>query len=140
MPEAGRIVLIKIDIDGVGGSSANWTTVAQQRGGGLGRNSEMADATHKDDSGWSSAINTRKGWSVSADGALDATDSAYQYLLAQWEAQTRVYVQVDESSLSSGVNREGQAWIADLSEDFPEGDVVSYTLELQGDAALSASP
>ena len=136
---AGRSVLVKIDTNGVGGSGANWVKVGQQRGGGLSRSSETADATHKDDAGYPSAVITRTPWSVSADGALNPVDTAWVYLYAAWKNKTKIWTQIDRSAVG-GIKEEGQAIITDLSEEFPESDLVSYSLELQGDGSLSTSP
>lgn len=137
---AGRLVLIKIDLNGVGGAGANWVTVGQQRGGGTKKGSETADSTHKGDDGWPSAVITRTPWSISCDGALDPLDSALAYLETSWAAKTKVYAQIDKSALSGGTKKEGRAIITDFSDEYPEGDVVTFTLELQGDGALSTSP
>lgn len=136
---AGRQILIKVDTNGVGGAGANWVTVGQQRGGGLARGSETADATHKDDAGYPSAVITRTPWSISCDGALNPSDTAWTYLLTNWKAKTKVWVQVDESAIS-GEKVEGQAIITDFSKEFPEGDLASYSLEFQGDGELANSP
>lgn len=137
---AGREVLIKYDTNGVGGTGASWVTIGQQRGGGLGRSSETADATHKDDSGWASAVITRIGWSVSVDGAMNPSDTAWTNLLSDWASKSKVWIQIDQSAISGGTKREGQAIITTIDEDFPEGDIVAYTIELLGDGSLSASP
>lgn len=136
---AGREVFINIDTSDVGGTGANWTKIGQQRGGGISRTSETADATHKDDQGYPSAVITRTPWSVSADGALDPTDSVYAQLVTAWKNKNKVWVQSDEG-LISGEVVEGQAIITDLSKEFPESDLVSYTCELQGDGELASSP
>jgi TP901-1 family phage major tail protein len=137
---AGRQVLVKVDLNNVGGSGAtNWTQVGQQRDGGITRSSETADATHKDDLGYPSAVITRTPWSVTCDGALNPIDSVLSFLKAKWKAKAMVWVQVDASAIS-GEKVEGQAIITDFSFGFPEGDLVSYTCEFQGDGALSDSP
>jgi predicted secreted protein len=136
---AGRLVLVKYDTAGVGGGSATWVTIGNQRGGGQTLGSETADSTHKSDDGWPSAVITRTPWSVSCDGALDAADSTLSALETAWAAKTKVWIQVDYTSVG-GVAKEGQAIITDFSRDFPEGDLCAYTLELQGDGSLVTSP
>jgi predicted secreted protein len=136
---AGRLVLVKLDTNNVGGSGASWTTIGNQRGGSMKRGAETADSTHKSDAGWPSAVITRTPWSVSCDGALDAADTALAQLKTAWAAKTKQWVQIDYTSVG-GIKEEGQAIITDFSLDFPEGDLCSYTLELQGDGPLAASP
>ena len=135
---AGRQVLVKVDTNETGGASATWTTIGQQRGGGFSRTSETADATHKDDNGWPDAVITRTPWSVSCDGALNPADTAWALLLTNWEGKTKMWVQVNANPIS-GEYVEGQAIITDLSYEFPESDVVTFTLELQGASSLVTS-
>lgn len=135
---AGRQVLIKIDTGDVGGASATWVTIGQQRGGGFSRTSETADATHKGDSGWPDAVVTRTPWSVSCDGALNPADTAWAYLLTKWAAKAKLWVQVNANAIS-GEYKEGQALITDLSYEFPESDVVTFSLELMGSSSLVTS-
>jgi len=135
---AGRQVLIKIDTGDVGGAAATWVTIGQQRGGGFSRTSETADATHKGDSGWPDAVVTRTPWSVSCDGALNPADTAWAYLLTKWAAKAKLWVQVNANAIS-GEYKEGQALITDLSYEFPESDVVTFSLELMGSSSLVTS-
>lgn len=137
---AGRLVLIKVDTSQVGGGSAVWVTIGQQRGGSFGRSMETADATHKDDAGWASAVITRRAWSISADGALDPANPGWVEILEMFDANTVTWIQVDASAIASGEKKEGTAIITDLSYEFPESDLVSFTIELQGDGALVTSP
>lgn len=138
---AGRVVYVKISEQGVGGTGVTWTTIGQQRGGGMSRATDTADASHKDSGNFAVAIGVRINWSISCEGALDASDTAWTYLLTQWAARSRVWVQLDASGMEgTGEKVEGQAWITDLSYEVPEGDVVSFSIELQGDGALNDSP
>lgn len=136
---AGRLVLVKIDNNDVGGAGANWLTIGQQRGGNFSRSSETADATHKGLLGFPSAIITRIPWSFSCDGALDPADAAWTKILTSWKNKAKPYFQVDASGIS-GEKQEGTCIITDCSYEFPENDVVTYTLELQGDGSLNPSP
>lgn len=136
---AGRQVLVKVDTNGVGGAGASWITIGQQRGGSFGRTSETADATHKDDQGYPSAVITRTPWSMSVDGAMNPADSAWSYLLARWKAKEKPWIQVDASAIG-GEKTEGTCIIANLTYDFPESDLVSYTAEFTGDGIPVASP
>ena len=136
---AGRVVLVKIDTNAVGGTGANWQSLGNQRGGSLSRSSDVVDATSKGDSGWPTAVVTRTPWSVSVDGAKDPNDSAWAHLLARWEAKTFVWVQVDESAVG-GTKKEGKVLITSLESEFPEPDLVTFSVELQGNGALATSP
>lgn len=135
----GRQVLIKIDTNGVGGAGASWVTIGQQRDGALERSSETADATHKGDDGYPAAVITSIPWSVSCEGALPPGDSALTYLVTQWAAKAKVWIQVDESAIS-GEEKEGQAIITAFRKQYPIKDLISYSLDLQGDGELVTSP
>jgi predicted secreted protein len=136
---AGREIRVWVDLNSVGGSGANWIAIGQQRGGGISRTTETADATHKDDIGWPSAVVTRTPWSISVDGAMDPADSAWGHLLGKWRAKAKPWIKVDASAIG-GERSEGQAIITDLSYEFPESDLVTFSAEFQGDGALVASP
>jgi predicted secreted protein len=135
---AGRQVKLKIDTAGVGGASATWITIGQQRGGSFGRTSDTVDAKHKDDNGWPSFVITGTPWSMSCDGAMNPADSAWSYLLGRWEAKSQPFAQIDASAIG-GEKKEGKVTITDMSYDFPDSDLVSYTLELQGSGPLVTS-
>jgi len=143
--ERGRDVLIYIDTDdAAAGATGTWVALGQQRGGGLGRAIDTADGTYKETGsqpnvGWARAIATRKNWSVSCDGALNPADSAWQHLLTRWNNMQDIHVQIDASGITSGEKVDGKAWITDLSYEFPENDVVTFTAELQGDGQLKTS-
>lgn len=135
---AGRQVVVKIDTVEGGGAGATWVTIGQQRGGGFSRTSETADGTHKDDNGWPDAIVTRTPWSVSCDGALNPADAAWALLLTTWEAKTKAWIQVNAFDIA-GEYVEGECIITDLSYEFPESDVVTFTCELMGASSLVTS-
>lgn len=137
--QAGRSVLIKVDTAGVGGGGATWFSIGQQRGGSLKRSSDTVDGTNKSDNGWPNSVVTRTPWSVSVDGALDPSDATWTYILGRWEAKVKVWIQIDASAIS-GLKKEGQCVITNLQADFPEKDLVSYTIDLEGASALVTSP
>jgi len=134
--EGGRKVKIYVDLNGNGGSGANWALVGQQRGGGVSRGTATADATHKDDDGWESHAITTNNWGISADGALKVGDTALAFLRTKWRAREKVYAKIDRTALSD-ISEVGLSSIEDMSEDFPVGDVISYQLQLKGDGALT---
>lgn len=135
----GRLVLVKVDTNNVGGAGANWVTIAQQREGTLGQTTESIDASHKDDNGYASFVQGARGWSISAGGLLDAADSTLAFLQARWETTGKAYFQIDSTGIG-GSKREGRGLITDYSQEFAFGDAVKYTLEVTGDGQLTASP
>lgn len=135
---AGRDVTIKVDTADAGGAGATWVSIGQQRGGSFSRSTDTADATYKTSGAYTDAVGTRISWTVSCDGVLNPADTAWAYLLTKWAAVGKVWVQVNCLEIS-GEYKEGQAIITDLSYEFPDNDVVSFTIELQGCGALTTS-
>ena len=146
---SGRTVLVKISDDNANHAYDNvaWETLGQQRGGSLERSTETADATHKGTAGaWASSVHTRRGWGVSVDGVLDATGTAWGLLYDAWVATTGVphWFLIDGSGMDGAgtadepsVTCSGTGFITSLSFDFPEADIVSFTVEIQGSGALA---
>jgi predicted secreted protein len=145
---SGRTVLVKISDDNLNHEwdDPHWETIGQQRGGSLERSTETADATHKGTAGaWASSVHTRRGWSVSVDGVLDATGTAWGLLYDAWVASTGVpyWFLVDGSGMSGAtlgepsVTCSGTGFITSLTFDFPEADIVSFSVEIQGSGALA---
>lgn len=135
--KAGKDVKVRIDLNDVGkAGTPSWSTIAQQRGGSQGGSSETADATHKDLAGWPSAVVTRTPWSISVDGALLVTDPAYLHLVATWKARIQTFVQVVWTAIGMANDEEGPVLITSLNRDFPESDIVQFSIELQGNGAL----
>ena len=132
----GRLVKFQIDTSN-DHNTPSWVTIGQQRGGGVNRTGETADASHKDDNGWGSGVHTKNTWQFTIDGALNAADPAWAALLSAYRNQELKWFKVDRSAIG-GEDEEGQCWITDLSDDNPNDGVVTYTLTLQGDGALSA--
>lgn len=135
---AGRLVLIKVDVNAVGGSGASWTTIGQQRDGGCERGTETVDGKTKADVGWPNDVIVGVSWSVSCDGVLDPADGAWVHLKTKWKAMSKVWIQIDRSAIS-GTKEEGQA-IVKISEKFSNSDLVSFTAEFTGQGQLSVSP
>lgn len=133
---SGRKVYIEVDTADVGDTgTATWTRIAQQRGGSKSRGTETADSTHKDDDGWQSGVVTRLNWSLSGDGVLSTTDPVYAYIHNKFKAKLSVWVRCNAQDIGGSLEY-GQAWITDFSEEFPENDVVSFSIEFTGDGPL----
>jgi len=135
---AGRLVLIKIDVNEVGGSGASWTTIGQQRDGGVERGTETVDGKTKADVGWPNDVITGVNWSVSCDGVLDPADAAWVHLKLRWKTMLKVWIQIDRSA-AGGTKEEGQA-VVKISEKFANSDLVSFSAEFTGQGQLVTSP
>jgi len=140
MPEfLGRAAKVFVDTASVGGAGATWVSIGQQSGDSLNRAAESTDATHKDAAGWAKSLITRNTWTISVEVILNRADAAWAFLLGEWRAQRMIFAQIDASAIG-GSKEEGQAIITSLSEEFPEADKVTGTLELQGNGQLTISP
>ena len=135
----GNDVKVSYDINGVGGAGNDWAYIGQQRGGEFSGSTETADARNKDTNLWNEGVVTGLSWSTTVDGVLDPTDSAWIGLWADWKAGTKVWIQIDYSNVG-GVTEEGQAIITGLTKASPISDVVSFSLDLQGDSSWVNSP
>lgn len=133
----GRRVYIWLDLNRVGGAGANWVKIGQQKGGSLSRSAETADATNKDNYGAPTAIVTRMPWNFSCDGALNPADPAIAEMTTVWKTGVETYVKWDESAISGEVVS-GPVLITKFSKDAPMGDLVSYSVEFQGNGQLAA--
>lgn len=134
----GVSALIKVSDNGLGGASANWVSIAQQKGGSDTLNTETVDGSNKDTAGWAKVFITKTGWSVSVDGMLDVADPVLTYIRGRILARSTIWVQIDQSTLG-GTKEEGQA-ACSMTRDYPEGDTVKFTLEFTGDGSLITSP
>ena len=132
----GRHVKVYIDVS-TDHTTPDWQLIGQQRGGGVDRQGETADGTHKDDDGWGSGVHVKNTWSINVDGALNPADPQWAELLGAYRSQKLRWFKIDRSAIS-GEDEEGQAWITGLPEEWPVDGVVTYSLTLQGDGALSA--
>lgn len=135
----GKDVLIRIDLLGVGGTGASWTTITQQRKGGLDRGSKATDSTHKGSNGWEKSFITGTNWGIKCGGLLDPSDPALVFLEAKWAARQKIYVQRDASAIG-GTKKEGKSVINSYSESFDVDNLVEFELDLKGDDALTTSP
>jgi len=135
----GRKVYIKLDLNGVGGAGANWVTIGQRTGGGLDRGTKSIDGQTQADDGWPSDEITGGDWSVTCEGALLPSDSAYMNLENAHTNGTKIWVQIDKSQIS-GTKKEGKAILEKMSEKYPVEGKVEYTLDIKGQSKLVTSP
>ena len=138
--ELGDNVLIKIDDNNTGGGAATWKTIGQQRDSSLGKTSNSVDVSDKNTFPWRKTIVADIGWTVSCEAILADDDVALVFVRTKWEAAALIWVQIDKSSLTNGLKKEGQANVLDISETHPKSDVVKVTFELEGYNTIVTSP
>jgi TP901-1 family phage major tail protein len=70
----------KVWVDTNENVSPNWVDLPQQRTGNLSWGSSDADATNKDNAGWTDSVTTSRSLTISCDGFGDPDDTAILYL------------------------------------------------------------
>lgn len=112
--------------------------LAGQRNATLNRSAESIDATSKDTEGfWKESIQGFKEFSIDADGAYVESDEAYKILEDAFLASENVDVYLE---MPSGTKYEGNCTITDFSLEFPYDDLVTYSISLAGNGALTVTP
>lgn len=112
--------------------------LAGQKNATLSRSAESIDATSKDTVGfWKESLQGFKEFSIDADGAYVESDVAYGLLEEAFLNSENVDVYLE---MPSGTKYEGNVTITDFSLEFPYDDLVTYSLSLQGNGALSVVP
>jgi len=109
--------------------------LAGQKNATLNRSAETIDATSKDSEGnWTESIPGMKNWSIDADGAFVTDDEAYGILETAFldGENVNVYIQ-----MPSGTKFKGNATIVDLPLEAPFDDILSYSVSLTGNGALT---
>lgn len=107
--------------------------VAGQRNASLSRTAETIDASYKGSGGWASSIAGQRSWSISTDAIYVPDDSSLKSLETAFTAGTPVTVSIKDSA--GGWT--GKAYITDLSIEYPMDDVLTVSIELVGNGALS---
>lgn len=111
--------------------------LAGQKNATLSRSAESIDATSKDTVGfWKESLQGFKEFSIDADGAYVESDAAYQALEEAFLNSNNVDVYLE---MPSGQRYEGNCTITDFSIEFPYDDLVTYSLSLQGNGALTVT-
>jgi TP901-1 family phage major tail protein len=130
---AGKDYLIYLN---TGGSSDNptWTLLGGQRSGGLTRNAEEIDASHKTSGGWASTIAGQRSWSIDLESVYLSGDLGARFLEAAFLAGKQVHVKFEYPDKSYVT---GWGSITECSLDTPHDDVATISGTLNGDGPLS---
>lgn len=128
----GTNVLVQVSTDDV-----TYTTIGNQQGGTLTRNSSPADTSNKDDSQNATAIPGFFNWEVSCSGVYDETDAGWEIVRTSIQAKTTIYGKFLESSGTK--THKGSVIVTDASIDAPHDAAATYSITLQGTGALTVS-
>lgn len=135
----GRNVLVKYDVNGVGGAGASWSTIALQVDRGMDGSTETTDGSTVSDVGWRRDIVTGQSWNITCSARWDPADSVHAALRNAWQNATAVYIQLDESSIG-GLKREAQAYVKKFSTKYSKDGLVDVDMEfaMQGAPVISS--
>lgn len=126
---SGIDVLVSASVDG---GTTN-SVIGGQSGATLNRSTNVIEVTAKDSGGWAENISGIRSWSVECEGFMVKDDAALDSLETAWENGDPV----DVSLSYNGNDYEGQAVIAELPNEFPQDDAVTFSLSLTGTGALT---
>lgn len=135
---AGRNILIKVDLDNVGGLAANWQDLPAQMDGDLDRKSKQVSTNNKQDDGWDSSLATGRGWTVSCSGAIDPKDPVWRALILDWRNSRKRWIKIDRTIIG-GESEEGQANV-EIKEGMGNEDLLKFDCTFTGNGKLVRSP
>jgi len=145
MPERlGRYSILKVDVNGVGGSGADWQEIPQRRDFSMEETSNLVDVTHAGTGGQAKKLPSDNDWTASCDVVYWPGDPVIKYLLDQLRQQKssnpkQTWLQVDDSSVG-GLKEEAPCWLENVSDERPRGDVMTRSFSFSGNAAWITSP
>jgi hypothetical protein len=123
----GRSVLIQIDSNNVGGSSASWSSIPQQTDCKIDCKADKVDITVKGDNGWTKEAPVGQGWTITCTCLADPADSTYAQIWNASMNMTKLWVKLNRTSVG-GTSYEFQTYVT-LSEDAPLKDKLTASLE-----------
>lgn len=130
---AGKDYLIYLNTGG-DAESPVWTLLGGQRSGGLSRQAEEIDASHKTSGGWKSTLPGLRSWSIDLESVYLAGDAGAQFLEAAFLAGKQVHVKFEYPDKSYVT---GWGSITECSLETPHDDVATISGTLNGDGPLS---
>lgn len=123
----GVDVLIKVK------SNGTYVAVGGQRGAALSISADSIDLTNKVDSTWRRGAAGYRSWTVSCDGLIVPSDTAYGLLKGAAMDGSNVLVEIAMGTETLY----GEAYITGFDMDAPYDDAATYSITLQGTDALS---
>jgi TP901-1 family phage major tail protein len=116
-------------------SSSSYVAVGGQRGAALSISADSIDLTNKVDSTWRRGAAGYRSWTVSCDGLVVPSDTAYGLLkdAAMYGSSVLVEIAMGTDTLY------GEAYITAFDVDAPYDDAATYSITLQGTDALSGT-
>ncbi|MEJ5962819.1 phage tail tube protein [Pedobacter immunditicola] len=110
--------------------------IASSRSCSISMSVNMADATTKDNEGYSESIPTTRSWELSADG-LAAWGGNIKELMTAFQNKTALQIKFSPRELATGdMVYSGTAYLESLEIDAPMEDGVSFSVSLKGSGKL----
>lgn len=131
----GNASLVKLDSFGGG----VYVATTQQNGATLTTTRDMPEGTNKDSGQTKEYVYGNFGWNATFDGRIDTTAAGdTDGMILAIEAQIAGN-KLDFQFLESGTadTYTGTVLVAEVSRDYPQNDIQTYTINLQGTGALT---
>jgi hypothetical protein len=135
----GRLALLKIDINNVGGAGASWSSIPLRKDASVDESSNTVDGTTVENAGWPSDVPTGQKLAVSCTAYFDPADPVHVFIRSHKRALTTVFLQIDESGIG-GIKEEVQAYVTKYSKKYALEGLIELDLEFspQGAPVTSA--
>lgn len=130
---AGKDYLIYLNT-GTTEAAPTWTLLGGQRSGGLKREADEIDASHKTSGGWKSTLPGLRSWSIDLETVYLAGDTGAKFLEAAFLAGKQVHVKFEYPDKSFVT---GWGSITECSLSTPHDDVATLKGTISGDGPLS---
>jgi len=98
---------------------------------------DTVSSTCKDSGNWKTIIPTKNGWSVSATAVADfAATGGLETMVDFWLLQSEVDIEI-KNGVSGDPEFAGAGYITAISCEAPDEDVVTYSLTITGNGAVT---
>lgn len=130
---AGKDYLIYLNT-GTSEAAPTWTLLGGQRSGGLSREADEIDASHKTSGGWKSTLPGLRSWSIDLESVYLKDDTGAKFLEEAFLVGKQVNVKFEYPDKSYVT---GWGSVTECSLSTPHDDVATLSGTIKGDGALS---
>lgn len=109
-----------------------YTTVGGQRGMSIGKEMTAIDTSAKDNAD-GTYVGGRRNSTMSMEGLVIASDAGRLALVAAYETNGALagFVRIRRGAIGAEVAKQAEGIITDLSEDFPDDEESTWSVEIQ---------
>ncbi len=135
----GTSLLLYVGTDTSVFAAGGGDAIAASKSHTLSISAESIDCTSKDSLGWKEILSGMRSYTIDTEG-LVAFDSAfnYEFFLAALTNRTQLFVKLSTEN-SADEKFFGTVYVTSIEQNAPLEDVISYTVSLEGTAALQSS-